>query len=119
MVSTPSWSSRHLSGQATRLDAIWKRHSWDSPAGYRGMDPLFGCGAHGWMVRLNCWVACRPSASVTFIVKTNVPAVAGVPDSWLPMMAGAFGELSARPGGSWPEATDPVIRVRALQPRTK
>src|SRR5260370_29254824 len=58
--------------------------------------------SHGWMVRLNCRVAWRPSPSVTFIVKTNVPAVVGVPDSWLPMMAGAFGELSARPGGGWP-----------------
>src|SRR5260370_16804166 len=115
MVSTPSWSSRHLSGQATRLGAIWKRHSSDSPAGYRGMDPLFGCGAHGWMVRLNCWVAWRPSASVTFIVKTNVPAVAGVPDSWLPMMAGAFGDLTPRPGGTCPAPPHPAIRVTGLE----
>src|SRR5713226_491411 len=119
MVSTPSRSSRHLSGQAARLGAIWKRHSSESPAGYRAMDPLSGCGAHGWTVRLNCPVAWRPSASVTFIVKTNVPAVVGVPDSWLPMMAGAFGELSARPRGSWPEATDQVIGVGAAETRKK
>src|ERR1700730_5684262 len=102
MVSTPSRSG--LYQRRTR---------------YRGMDPLSGCGAHGWMVRLNCWVAWRPSASVTFIVKTNVPAVAGGPDSWLSMMAGAFGGLSARRGGSWPEATDQVIGVRVLETRKK
>src|SRR5260370_20449585 len=79
------------------------------------MEPLAGCGARGWMVRLNCGVAWRRSLSVTFIVKTNVPAVVGVPDSWLPMMAGAFGELSARPGGSWPEATDQVIGAGAVE----
>jgi hypothetical protein len=33
--------------------------------------------AHGWMVRLNRWVAWFPSVSVTFIVKVNVPAVVG------------------------------------------
>jgi hypothetical protein len=60
------------------------------------------------MVRLNCLLAWLPWPSVTFIVKVNVPAVVGVPDSWLLLSAGASVDISARPGGSCPEATDQV-----------
>jgi len=38
-------------------------------------------GVTGVTVRLNCWVACWPLLSVSFMVKTNVPAVVGVPAS--------------------------------------
>jgi hypothetical protein len=60
------------------------------------------------MVRLNCWVACCPLPSVSFMVKVKVPAVVGVPASWLLLSEGPAVVFSARPGGSSPEATDQV-----------
>ena len=60
------------------------------------------------MVRLNGWDADWPLLSVTFMVKSNLPAWVGVPASWLLLSFGAAVDTSARPGGSCPEATDLV-----------
>src|SRR5258708_22916779 len=38
-------------------------------------------GGHGWMARLNAWVACLPIPSVTFMVKLKAPAAVGAPAS--------------------------------------
>jgi hypothetical protein len=63
------------------------------------------------MVWLNRRLACLPWPSVTCMVKVNVPAVVGVPDRSSPVWLSVMSELSARPGGSWPDRTDQVYGI--------
>src|SRR5215467_4407949 len=74
-----------------------------------GMGARSPGGAHFFrMVTLNRWVAWLPAPSVTFMVKTNLPAAVGVPASWLLLSLGAAVDTRRSPGGSCPAATDQV-----------
>jgi len=91
-----------------RICAGLERPDRASALPQRGSAAVAGADGQGWMVRLNCWVACCPLLSVSFMVKVKVPAVVGVPASWLLVSEGPAVVVSASPGGSWPDATDQV-----------